>query len=1086
MTGALNGVVRDPSGAVVAGAEVRLQSVATGLLRAASTDSLGEFLLPNLPPDGYRVTIRANGFDELRVEGQTVELGRTARIAPTLRIGTVAQAVLVQGLQDLPAFEPAVNAELSPAELQALPLDGRRFQSLAPLTPLVSGEDAPPADPADGNGAGTDGSGDDSAPDTDTVRLAVRGLDPQHNQYLLDGLSLRRAFDGEPRGGRTLPFTLAQEGVDEFQVRAVGEGPGRGRDAGGSVNTVSRRGEAAVHGSGFFLLRNSGVGASNPFAVSTRYNGGAPTTALVKPRDIREQFGGSVGGPLLRSRLFGFAAAEGQRRSFPGVSSPSDPSFYRLSAVQTALLANRGVNAAATARALTFLDSLSGPVVRRADELALFPRLDWQPGARSTITAEWARVRFRSPSGQRSAPVVPRGRASFGDLTTHSDSVLLSVTTALSSRWLGTVRAQWSRDASFAETPAPLPGEPQTGPGGAAPEVSIAGAFTFGDAASLGARRLPDERRGEVSAAVSFNGRAHTVTLGADFSAVDERIGSRSVSSGAYSFNSGTTGGHAGGLVDFITDATYSSTSYPNGGCPSIYAAVHLFCFQSFTQTFGAVTETRFHTGELSAYVNDTWRATTRLRLSAGVRYEYNRLPPAQHPNAALDAVLASVANSFAASGNMPSDTNNLAPSLGIAYAPTERTVMRLGYAVHFGQVPGRTLQAALENTALPASQVRLRLTPRTVLDPSCASAGTNFGYPATYACSPFGPVAAAGAATVFSRAFQMPFIQTGEVSVTREVVRGTTVDATYAFALNRELQNTTDLNIAPSTSRVAFQVVRTGSGEPGARNGEIFNVPLYTARRSAAYGPITGILSNGNGTYNAFAFQLRQRAAHGLSGRLAYTYSKALDNVRTTGVVPNENAQLDPNEPLYDRAPSNFDRRHRLTTALVWQPELHAENRAVRVFANGWSVSPVLLLSSGRPYSYDIVGGTALAGGRESLNGSGGSTALPSVGRNTLRLPWTQNVDLRLSRVVTAGERLKVRLSAEAFNLLNHVNVTAVEQRAFLPGVAVGGITPLVFQDAATIAAEGLSSRPFGTATSSADSPTRERRLQVGVRLEW
>ena len=448
--------------------------------------------------------------------------------------------------------------------------------------------------------------------------------------------------------------------------------------------------------------------------------------------------------------------------------------------------------------------------------------------------------------------------------------------------------------------------------------------------------------------------------------------------------------------------------------------------------------------------------------------------------------MLQTATGGFASSSILPADTNNLAPHLGIAYAPGSRTVLRVGYAVHFGEVPGRTLQAALENTALPASQTRLRLTPRTVIDPSCASAGTNFGYPATYSCSPFGPLAADGAATVFARGFQMPFVQTGEVSASREVRRGTEVGASYVLGLNRELQNTTDLNIAPSTSKLVFQIVRTAGGEPGARNGEIFNIPFYTARRSTAYGPITGILSNGNGTYNAFAFQLRQRANHGLSGRLAYTYGKALDTVRSTGAVPNENAQLDPNDPLYDRAPSNFDRRHRAVGSLIYAPAFAPESRTLRSVVNGWSFAPVVLLTSGRPYSYEISGGTALAGGRESLNNSGGSTALPSVGRNTLRLPWTENVDLRLLRTATLRDRLTLRLSAEAFNLLNHVNVTGVQQRAFLPGTAVNGMTPLVFQDAATIATEGLTARAFGVPTASADSPTRERRVQVGVRLAW
>ena len=1087
VTGAISGVVADPSGAAVAEAVVEVADPSTGGTQITTTDLTGEFFLGELPPAAYSVRVRANGFNELRVASVTVELGRTARVALSLQLGGFSQTVSVETADQLPEFEPPVNVDLLPSELDLLPLDGRRFQSLAPLSPLIGAVESV----ANDNGPDSNSTSDraDVYADTDNVRLAVRGLDPTQNQYPLDGLSLKRAFDGEPRGGSSLPFTVAQEGVREFQVRAVGAGSSLGRDVGGSVDTVTQRGEVKAHGSAFFLLRNNGVGAANPFGISTHYNDGSPTSVLVKPLDIREQFGGSVGGRFFGSKvqphLFGFIAAEGQRRSFPAISSPSDPNFYSLSAIQTALLANRGVSATATRKALGFLDGLSGPVARRADELALLPRIDWQPGKRSSLAAEWARVRFRSPSGQRSGPVVPVGRASFGDLTTHTDSALLHGTVALSPRWLTELRAQYSRDAAFAEVPSPLPIEPQTGPAGTAPEVSIASAFSFGNAAALGARRLPDERGSEMAAEARFNGHAHTVTFGAEVSFVDERIGTRAASSGAYDYTSGVTNGSDGGLVDFITDYAYSATSYPNGGCPSIYATVHLFCFRSFTQTFGTVPETRFHTAELSAFAGDSWRVTPRLRLSAGLRYEYNRLPPPQHTNPSLDAVLLSLVNGFGSTTSTPAYTSNFAPHLGIAYAPSKRTVVRVGYGVHYGGVPGRTLQAALENTAEPTSQARLRLTPRTVIDPACASAGTNFGYPATYSCTPFGPIGAAGAATVFARTFAVPFVQTGDFSITREIGRGITLSGSYVLGLNRQLANTVDLNIAPATQVVAFQIVRNGVAEPGARNGQVFQVPMYSARLTSLYGPITAILSNGTGTYNAMALQAERRASRGLTGRASWTYSKALDNVRSAGATPNENAQFDPFDPLYDRAASSFNRKHRVIATAVWQPESHG-SPTLRRLVNGCSVAPVFTATSGRPYSYNIVGGSALPGGRDSLNGSGGATYLPSVGRNTLRLPWTENVDVRLSRSFAARERLHLRLSVEAFNLLNHVNVTSVQQRAFLPGTAIAGIIPLAFQDAGTIAAEGLTTRPFGVPGSSSESPARERRLQAGFRLEW
>ncbi len=1087
-SGALGGVVADASGAAIPNATVQLHSADANTTQTTATDREGEFHFGQLPPGDYSLRISASGFDTLQVEHTAVEVGRSVRLAPSLTVAGPAQTIQVDAVDELPAFDSPVNATLSPEDLQDLPQDGRRFQSLAPLTPLFNAEDGS----ANANSGNTPSSGSagNAGANSDSPQLSVRGLSPVHNSYGLDGLNLTRAFDGEPRGGRSLPFTVAQEAVREFGVRAVGAGTRLGRDTGGFINTVTKRGGPVVHGSAFFLLRNSAVGAANPFAVSTHYNNGSPTSVLVKPRDQREQFGGSIGGPLVKNKLFGFVAAEGQRRSFPAESSPSDPAFYSLTAEQTALLGNRGVGTAATASALRFLDSLTGTVDRHADELALMPRLDWQPTARTAVAVEWVHVRFNSPAGRTTQPVEALGRGSFNNLDTHMDTVLLHASHALSPRWLVQLRGLYSRDAQFADQSQPLPQEPATGPGGAAPEVSIAGDFTFGSGAALGQRRLPDERRTEGAADIAYNGRAHTVTVGVDASGIDERIDAREGTPGAYSYTSSTTSGHDGGLVDFITDYTYNSSAYPNGGCPSVFTSPHYFCFDSFTQVFGAVPETRFHTAELTVFADDSWRVSPHLRIDAGVRYEWNRLPPPQHPNATLDAALATALGAGVASTTtVPSDTNNLAPHAGFAYAPAKGTVVRASYGYHFGRVPGRALQQVLENTAQPDSQTRLRLTPRTIINPACASSGTNFGYPATYTCSPFGPLAAAGAATVFTAGFQMPAVQTGELSVSQQLGSNTTISGSYIVALARQLTNSTDLNIAPSTSRVAFTIVRNG-GEQGARGGETFNVPLYTERRTPLYGPITGLSSNATGTYNALALQVEHRMGHGLYGRASWTYAKALDTVRSTRAAADENAQFDPFQPLYDRAPANYDHRHRVVLDVIWRPTPHfdpgGQTRWLQAVAKRWSISAIALATSGRPYGYNITGGTALTGGRESLNGSGGANYLPSVGRNTLRLPWTQTIDLRVGRTLLQRDRTSLHFTAEAFNLLNHVNLTAVEQRAFLIGAAANNVSPLVFQDAATIASEGLTSQAFGTPTSSADSPARERRVQFGLRLQW
>ncbi len=141
---------------------------------------------------------------------------------------------------------------------------------------------------------------------------------------------------------------------------------------------------------------------------------------------------------------------------------------------------------------------------------------------------------------------------------------------------------------------------------------------------------------------------------------------------------------------------------------------------------------------------------------------------------------------------------------------------------------------------------------------------------------------------------------------------------------------------------------------------------------------------------------------------------------------------------------------------------------------------------SSGRPYSYQIFGGTQLSGGHESINGAGGATYLPTVGRNTLRLPEQMRVNLRVSRTIHLHEEVRLRGVAEVFNLANRVNYSGIATRAFLAGTPVAGVTPLVFQDAATVAAEGLNVRPYGSLTAAGTSEARERHLQLGLRLQF
>jgi len=627
---------------------------------------------------------------------------------------------------------------------------------------------------------------------------------------------------------------------------------------------------------------------------------------------------------------------------------------------------------------------------------------------------------------------------------------------------------------------APLPQEPAVGLGGYTPEVAIGpDGLTFGTPPSLGRRAYPDERRVQLAEMATWVRGHHQLQIGGDLSLVHDSIDSLSNRVGGFHYDSGGIDG--GGLVDWITDYTFNVNAYPNGGCPTIGSQPHYFCFTSFTQSFGQATVS-FDTEEWAGYVEDHWRVRPGLTVDAGVRYEYELLPLPERPNGALDAVF----GERGATSVFPEDRNNFGPRVGVAWEPlgVGRGVVRLGYGLFYGRLPGATVRSALVDTALASSATHVRVTPKTITGcPQVANQG--FGYPCAYLTAPPSAVATTTSATVFDRRFRLPAVQQGSVAVERSVGAGVVGSATYLLNLDRQLPNSVDMNIAPASAVETFQI-EGGASVPGVRDKETFTLPVYTQRVDASYGPVTDVVSNANASYNALVLEARRRSADGLGFRVSWTWSKAIDFGQNAGATPRTNGQLDPFDPRYDKGLSRLNYPHKLVVSAVWEPRVRAGRRWLREAANGWVVAPLFTERSGRPYSFNIYGGSRLAGGELSVNGSGGAVYLPTVGRNTLRLPDAANLNLRVSRVLRVTEKVRVKGIAEIFNVANRVNYSGIMQRAFLVGAASGGVTPLLFQDAATVAAEGLNVRPFGTFTEAATSLARERRVQLGVRVEF
>jgi hypothetical protein len=326
--------------------------------------------------------------------------------------------------------------------------------------------------------------------------------------------------------------------------------------------------------------------------------------------------------------------------------------------------------------------------------------------------------------------------------------------------------------------------------------------------------------------------------------------------------------------------------------------------------------------------------------------------------------------------------------------------------------------------------------------------------------------------------------VQQGSVTLERQVGANVVASATYLMNIDRQLPNSVDINIAPATATKMFQL-QGGTGAVGVRDGKTFVVPFYTQRVNTNFGPVTDIVSNSDATYNALVLEARRRLRGGIEFRASWTWAKAIDYGQG-GATPRTNAQFDPFNVLYDKGLSALNYPHKILASAVWEPSVVSERRWLRKAANGWTVAPLFVESSGRPYSLDIFGGTRLSGGHESINGAGGAVYLPTVGRDTLRLPDTGRFDLRVSRALRVRENVRMRGSVEVFNLTNRVNYSAIMQRAFLVGTQANGVTPLIFQNAATVAAEGLNVRPFGTFTAASTGQSPERQVQLGVRVEF
>lgn len=1044
VTGAISGTVMNPKQEVVVGATVTAKNAGTNKEATATTDDTGGFRLVNLEPGTYNVTVNATGFAPFTNEGVVVEVGRSTELPVGLVLQGMTQTVQVT------AEAPVINtsqqdfsSNINQTSINELPINGRRWSNFAMLTP-------------------------GAVPDGTFGLISFRGISGLLNNSTVDGGDNNQAFFAEERGRTRIPYVISQSAIKEFQVNTSSYSAEYGRSAGGVTNAVTKSGSNELHGSGFYYQRNNRWGARNPLATNTVLIDGVFTPVGIKPIDVRHQFGGTIGGPISKDKLFFFFSYDEQRRNFPGLARFSGNGFLNLSSANRTLLTTRGLTNTQIDSTLTFLNTLTGEVPRRGDNRIFLPKIEWHINSTNVFSATYNHLNWNSPAGIQTQATNTRARDNFGDDFVRARFLNLRLSSTISSNLINEARGQYGQDFEYQFSNPPLPGEPTNSIGGRSPQTFITNGLSFGIPEFLERPAFPDERRTQFADTMTYTTGNHTLKFGGDVNHVEDIINNLRFIGGEYNY----TG--AAALPDFIFDYTNFTTNgaiallnptvtQPNLGiCPNVASTTGINpstrrggrCYAgNFNQGFGILGLT-LSTNDYNFFIQDDWRVHPRFTLNLGMRYEYQQNPGPVAVNPALPQT-----------GNSVKDKNNWGPRIGFAWdmSGDSKNSLRGGWGIYYGRLINSTVYSALTNTGLGIDVVQRQTTLQATSTnapsyPNLIASGTLVNPSVQY----------------FGSQFQLPQIHQADLIFEREIARNTVVSASYLFSYGNSLPNFVDTNLSPPTQFINIAVIG------GQFAGAAYRQPLFTgARPVAGINQITEIRSNVFSKYNALVLQFNRRMTNGLQIQSNYTLSRAFDNGQTSQTFVTNNAPFNAFDQHGDSALSAFDRRHKFVYSMVYNPSYKNKDNAVaHALLNGWTIAPIFNWFSGARFTGFISGsptGTTAGG----VNGSGGSNRFAFIPRNFFKQRSIQFLDLRISRRFNIGEKAKIEVLGEAFNFFNRTQVTSVNSTIYnfqnaaanCPGVSAPCLTP---------------NASFGQTTGADSTLFRERQVQMAVRFEW
>lgn len=969
--GTLEGAVLDQSGAAVPGAKLTATNDATRIKFDTTSDSNGLFAFPVLPVGTYSIEVEHAGFTKLTQKNVTLSVGARVNLSLTLTVAGQAQAVTVTS--ETPILETTrsqVSATVNDTAIENLPTNGRNFINFALLTPGVT----------------LDVRGGD---------ISFAGQRGTLNSLIVDGSDNNNTFFGQSLGrtgsGRA-PYQFSEDAVQEFQVNSNAYSAELGHAGGAVINVVTKSGTNDFHGTGFEFYRDRSLNANDPINI---------ILGRAKSPYHFNQFGGDIGGPILRDKVFFFFDYDGQRNTLPNIVSLG----VTLPASFTPT-ANEQV-------AITYLQARASSWTRTQNQNVYLGKVDWRLSGSELLSARYNAQRFLGNGFENGGSQNSLEHTGASDVTT--DTLSGSLNSTISPSIVNVARVGYTRDNE--------PGQANS----INPEATVF--TTINNKSNLDlvvgrnffSPRFTNIHRGEFGDTISFIHSRHTIKTGLNI--LVDRVANFFPGnfSGAYTFNCLENFGRSLQGLPLVITTTAQDPCPASRTNPAIPADIFVQAFAG-SGTTGPTTNPNLN--EYSAFAQDEWRASNNLTLNLGLRYDLGLIaqPPVLNPSAAL-----ATAGIF--TNRIHNDDANFGPRIGIAWTPFgKKLVLRTGYGIFYGRSPSITVGTAFSNNALNVQT----LTFTGVNIPQYPNTKCGAPVAAPNCAAPTGGAASAPTIFVFHTNYHQPDVQQANLGVEYQIQPTMSVQVNYLWVKGTHLTRTLDINQqGPETPAV---VAFTNSTQTAIVN------QITQPRPIAGFGRIEEFQSTANSIYNGLTVQVNKRFSHNYQFLASYTLGKVIDDTPdATSVVPfsSDDAKMvqDPLNPHGDRGPGVNDQRHRLVLSAVWDLDgyAHPLSHGWRYLLGGWQLSGILTAQTGQAYS-------GLVNSDLNRDGNSRTDRAPGLGRDTFYLPKFVSLDPRITKRIPITERVKAQLILEAYNSFNHTNFTSVNTTEF--STATSGCT--------------------------------------------